>query len=462
MYIRTVLSISHALVVGIFIIAFLTIFFSLTRPPGPPPTLRTGKILSEVLESDVQGAALIEKLNKLGHKNTASLDIFDRQGNHTRLAGPPTQIEAPVFMDAILSGHTYEDRETEKIHIFWIPVDLTSEHSHVVRWEIHRTRDLFFSEVRRNIGIACGVAFLAVLAIAFILSRTLAAPIRELASLVDRFGREGYRLRSNSSGTSEVRELSRSFNRMAEFIESNTNELKSQKEQAERTESLRRQFLSDVSHNLRTPLTAIMGWNDALIEGVAEDETLYRQRIRREVQHVTRTVGRLLELSRWERAAPMLLLENIHLSELLLEVAENLQDVAEQSGVTLSFEGMNSDITIHADRQKARDVLQILLENVVEHAGRDVHATVRVEVVSERVRFVIEDNGVGLPDTFDQTDIERGASEVGRACLGLAIASRLVVAHGGELKMENRAEGGTHACFSFALGEKERDAESDV
>ena len=233
-------------------------------------------------------------------------------------------------------------------------------------------------------------------------------------------------------------------------LQINTNELKEQKEKAERTEALRRQFLSDVSHNLRTPLSAIMGWNDALIEGVAEDEVLYRNRIRREVLHVTRTVQRLLELSRWERAEPVLKFEDIPLSELLLEVAENLQDSAEQARVTLSFEGLSPHIQIRADRQKARDVFQILLENVVEHAGTDVHVSVKVADAEGSVQVRIEDNGVGLPDTFQsETDMERGASEVGRACLGLAIASRLVKAHGGDLDLSNGPEGGAVAEFSF-------------
>lgn len=410
--------------------------------------------LNDLIKANSSPVILQSELLRLGYRDTVALDIFDSEGRQTRLLGPKHSIEFPLFGDGLRrEGQMLEEHGPPGRHLSWFSLDLTGPKSHLVRLEEQRNRDKFFMHVRRNILLACGVALLAGLGLAIPLSRKLAEPIRKLAAIVDRFGREGFELRSEITGNEEIQELSQSFNRMAVYIEANTNELREQKEKAEKTEALRRQFLSDVSHNLRTPLSAIMGWNDALIEGVADDEGLYRSRIRREVLHVTKTVQRLLELSRWERAEPVLLKTDIPLSELLLEVAENLQETAEQSEVSLSFEGLSPTLTINADRQKARDVLQILLENVVEHAGRGVHATVKVEAEETRLLVRVEDNGCGLPETFHaEQDLERGASEVGRACLGLAIASRLVQAHGGQLRLTLREGGGTVCTFSFPRG----------
>lgn len=454
MRIRTLLSISHSLVIVVFILAFLLTFFTITKPPGPPPGRRSFDRISKILQSHPDSIILQAELEKIGYRDAVAVDIYDADGRQVRLLGPPERVDLPLFGDGLRQqGDLLEEYGPPGRHLSWFSIDLTGPRSHLVRIEEQRNRDKFFSHVRRNVLLASGVALLVGLGLAFPLSRKLAEPIRQLAALVDRFGREGFQLRSNVSGNEEIQELGESFNRMAEYIESNTNELREQKEKAEKTEALRRQFLSDVSHNLRTPLAAIMGWNDALIEGVADDEGLYRARIRREVLHVTKTVQRLLELSRWERAEPVLLKTDISLSELLLEVAENLQEAAEQVEVSLSFEGLSPSLTIHADRQKARDVLQILLENVVEHAGLGVHATVKVEPSDDRLQVCIEDNGCGLPETFHaEQDLERGASEVGRACLGLAIASRLVRAHGGELTLAPREGGGTLCLFSFPRG----------
>ena len=459
MKIRTLLSLSHAIVIGIFILTFLSIFFTLTKPPGPPPGMRMSGRLSGILKTCKTPEELAKATRTIGHGNLSALDIYDAQGRRKRLLGPDVELATPSFVEAIRKEGLYYREEPQRggVHVNWCPVSLDGPNSHIARMEFVRKRDEFFDKVRRNILLACGVAFMAVLFIALTLSRALAKPIRSLASLVDRYGREGYSLRSEIKGTEELAELSHSFNRMAEFIEDNTNKLRERTEEAERAEALRRQFLSDVSHNLRTPLAAIMGWNDALIDGVAEDESLYRSRIRREVVHVTKTVQRLLELSRWERSAPVLLKEDIPLSDLLLEVAETLQEAAEQADITLSFEGLSPNLTIHADRQKARDIFQILLENVVEHAGKGVHAEVSVEARSETILISVKDTGCGLPSTFQgETDIERGASEVGRACLGLAIASRLVKVHGGDLKLSNHEGGGVEATFDLPRGGDQR------
>ena len=456
MRIRTLLSLSHALVIGIFIVTFLAIFFTLTEPPGPPPGRDFAKPLADAIRSSTSDEELGRLVQQLCHGKLQRLDVFDLQGNVRHIFGPEQKIKTPSVVDEILEeDYSFlEEPDNRGIHVYWFPMDLTGSRSHAARLQFQKPLDAFFQKVRKNILASCSIAFLAVFLVALLLSKNLSDPIRRLAALVDRFGREGFGLRSQIKGTAELEELSHSFNRMAEYIEQNTNALKAQKEEAERIEASRRQFLSDVSHNLRTPLAAIMGWNDAILEGVADDEAVYRQRIRREVTNVTKTVQRLLELSRWERAKPVLLKEDLPLSDLLLEVAETLQDVAEQAEISLAFEGLSPTHTIHADRQKARDVFQILLENVVEHAGRGVEAVISVEAQEEWLNFKIEDNGKGFPPTFQgSADVERGASEVGRACLGLAICSRLVSVHGGRLELANGEEKGAVARFSFPRGQ---------
>ena len=226
MRIRTLLSLSHTLVIGIFIAVFLTIFFHLTRPPGPPPGPHSSSQVVKVLQEAKTDDQIKQGLRDLGYRDIQTLYLFDRQGGQRQVLGHEELVENPGFLEHVFTqGDIQEWSENPRGRINWLALDLEGPRSHVARLGSIHARDQFFSEVRRNIAIACIVSFFAVLLIALALSRSLARPIRELASVVDRFGREGFGLRSELKATAEVQELSESFNRMAEYIESNTNEL---------------------------------------------------------------------------------------------------------------------------------------------------------------------------------------------------------------------------------------------
>lgn len=229
--------------------------------------------------------------------------------------------------------------------------------------------------------------------------------------------------------------------------------LSEEKERVEKLEVARRDFLADVSHNLGTPLAAVLGWTDMLLGGVttqAEERRQLLTRIQRDVQYVSRTVRQLLELSRWEAAPPQLLLESFPLVEPLMEVVETLSEAAAENGTQLSLEGVNPAYRVEADRLRVREVLQILLENVVAHAGPNVTAVVRMQADDTRVRITIQDNGIGITTRRLKRLHDRFHPSGGRgAGLGLSIAHRLVEAHGGKLDIDQLTVGGTEATFAL-------------
>jgi two-component system sensor histidine kinase MtrB len=296
-------------------------------------------------------------------------------------------------------------------------------------------------------GIAC-------LAISIAVSKFVSEPVARLAEAVEKF--EGKQLiqRLQASGPPEIKELAETFNTMADRLSTNIEELRLQKEEAERSELSRRQFLGEVSHNLRTPLSAILGWTDTLLDDLAKgNETSYLKRIRRETRYVSTTIERLLDLSRWERARPMLHIESFALTEALLETAENLEEAAAEKGIELNLDFPGPPCWVEADRHRVRDLFQILLENVVEHAGKDVRVEVSVRLTDDRYWVTVTDNGVGLPESLRTG--WRGdplVAATGRASLGLAIARHLAEAHKGELRLSGGPDGvGTMATFSLPV-----------
>lgn len=309
----------------------------------------------------------------------------------------------------------------------------------------------------RDLLIAASLAGLACIAIAVALSNFISRPVARLATAVENF--EGHTPETvlATAGPPEIKELAVTFNKMAVRLTSNMEELRTKKEEAERSEASRRAFLGEVSHNLRTPLAAILGWTETLLDDLDKgNERSYLKRIRRETRYVATTIERLLDLSRWERARPMLHIEKFTLTDALLETAENLEESAAERGVELVLDLPESPCWVEADRHRVRDLFQILLENVVQHAGERVRVEVSVRLADDRYWVAVTDNGVGLPEHL-RTGWKGDPmfADTGRASLGLAIAHHLAQAHKGELVLSDGPDGqGTQASFSLPFAQE--------
>lgn len=259
----------------------------------------------------------------------------------------------------------------------------------------------------------------------------LARPVARLAAASEALGRGDLSRRVEVAGPPEMVEMARSLNRMAARLEA--------------MEKERRDFLADVSHTLRTPLAAIQGWTEALQDGLAAgEEERYLERIHRQTCYLSRAVARLLDLSRLEAGALSLRRCRFPFSEPLLQAAEAVGPGAEERGLRLVLEGPVQE-AVEGDPERVREILQALLENAVEHARQSVR--VAVALSAGRLAVEVRDDGPGLPRGVRL--FERFGSDGGGTGLGLALARRLVEAHGGRLEGVDAAGGG--ACFSFTL-----------
>jgi signal transduction histidine kinase len=268
--------------------------------------------------------------------------------------------------------------------------------------------------------------------------------VSRLAEATEALGQADLSTRVPVTGRGELAELAVRFNRMAERLEESQLRLREQKERAEHLERTRREFLADVSHNLKTPLAAIQGWTEALQDGLVpgqEPETLAR--IHRQVGFVTRTVQRLLDLSRWDSGEVALKLEELDPAEPLMEAAEALSQAAADRNIELELQGVQPGLRVRADRGRLRELMQICLENAVYHAGEGAQVQVAFEPVESRLRVTIADTGAGIaPERLSEL------TSRSRQGLGLAIAHKLAAAHGGVFELTSRPGEGTRATFS--------------
>jgi signal transduction histidine kinase len=216
-----------------------------------------------------------------------------------------------------------------------------------------------------------------------------------------------------------------------------------------------RQFVADASHELRTPLSILL----TSVEAVETDETnklssfsgQVLDDMKSEVRRMSKIVTDLLTLARADDGAANIIKVHFDVYTVIQQVIRSCQLAAEEKGLQLTFSG--SETTIFADRERINQLLLILVDNAIKYTppGGRVYAAVRMTGgVKAGINLIVEDSGIGIPDEhkaqifdrFYRVDKARSREEGGSG-LGLSIAKWIADAHGGTIKVENAAGGGS-------------------
>jgi signal transduction histidine kinase len=304
-------------------------------------------------------------------------------------------------------------------------------------------RDDVFGGIGPRIAVAAFVGIIAALILTIHLSRTIAAPLRNISRAARRVAQGNYQQRVAVSGTTEVRDLARQFNHMTEQVQAARQTL--------------RDFLINITHEFKTPLTSIHGFSGAMLDGTIDDDDGRRRAatvIEQESQRLLRLVQDLLDLSRIENGQITMRTGNFEIGELLFDVAELFERRALEAGVTLNVVPVEH-LSVVADADRVEQVLQNLVTNALNHTPPGGHVALSaIPDGRRRVRVNVADTGCGMrPDeaanVFDRF-YRAGTSADGKGHgIGLAICREIVRAHGGEIWVETEPKKG--ATFSFTL-----------
>ena len=285
---------------------------------------------------------------------------------------------------------------------------------------------------------------LGILAIGY-LSRRALSPVRALSAAVGRLGRGDLGQRVSSTSEDEIGRLGESFNRMASDLE--------------KAERQRRALLADVAHELRTPLSNIGGYVEAMCDGLVEANAENLGIVRQQVAQLTRLVEDLRLLTQAESGALKLHVQPGSANELLEQVAESFRPRAFAKGITLRCEIAETIPPVHMDHVRIRQVLYNLVENAVTHTPEGGMITLAAAMYSEnRIRVSVTDTGPGVGPEDLETIFERlhrldpSRSRVtGGAGLGLTIARRIMETHGGRIWAESKPGRGSSFLFELPL-----------
>jgi two-component system phosphate regulon sensor histidine kinase PhoR len=226
-----------------------------------------------------------------------------------------------------------------------------------------------------------------------------------------------------------------------------------------RLEAVRRDFVSNVSHELKTPLTAMRGYLEAMIEDEEMPEGLrhsFVQKAHRNTERLAAIVGDLLSLSRLESEEHELAFEPLEVGELLEVVAEDLRDLADSRRQAVVCTTPDGPLEVDADAQALGMALNNLVSNALQYSpeGEEVHVTASVE--GDQVRIDVVDRGPGIPHEEQERIFERfyrvdkaRSRKLGGTGLGLSIVRHVMAAHGGRVELES--EPGVGSRFSLLL-----------
>lgn len=297
-------------------------------------------------------------------------------------------------------------------------------------------------DYRTRLGSFVVLFAVATLILAEVLARWMSRPLRQLEAKATAFAGGDHEARVRPGGSRETRAVGEAFNTMADEIERVVDELKKE-------ERLKSRFVSDVSHELRSPLTAIRGTAETLLEGDVEDEDAQRflATIVREAERLSRLADDLLALQRIEGATGELPVRRVELADVVRGAMESLEHLTSQRDVRVEVDGEAPAVLGDPDR------LQQVIGNLIDNASRHMPGggTVRVGLAREDAFAVVTvtDEGPGiaedaLPHVFDRfyRAQESRDRSTGGAGLGLAIVKAIVDRHAGSITAENVPEGG--------------------
>lgn len=287
---------------------------------------------------------------------------------------------------------------------------------------------IFAAFIAMAISIVVGVLF----------SRALVAPIRRITNTAKALKEGDYSARTGMKGTDEIARLGNMFDAMADSVEQNR--------------KLERRLVTDVAHELRTPLMAIQSTVEAMIDGVFEPDAERLETLNSEVRRLSRLVDALLKLSRLESRTKPIERQKVDLTEMLSAVVATHQAYINEEGLNLEFE-YDPHVYVYGDADLLRQATANLISNAVRYTPEGGTITITARKGELMGQISVRDTGIGLTpeeakmvfQRFWRADSGR-ARATGGLGVGLSVVKEIVDQHNGWVRVEGRPNEG--ACFT--------------
>jgi signal transduction histidine kinase len=299
--------------------------------------------------------------------------------------------------------------------------------------------NVFSDEFMPVVVLGGGTALLLSLVVAFLVSGWIANPLQKVVNAAR--GMPSAEVKPlEAMGPYEVQELTRAFNSMMARVQA------SQKSQ--------REFVANVSHEMKTPLTSIQGFSQALLDGTAdtkESQQKAAQVIYNESERMHRMVLDLLDLAKLDAGTADMKMSPVNIRALLNAIAEKFTPQSQRAGATIELDLPEDLPSLVADGDRMAQVFTNLTDNALKFTPPGGTVTLSAFIELDKMHITVRDTGAGIPEEdiphifqrFYQADPARKGGEAHGAGLGLAIAHEIVAAHSGRISVRSRVGAGT-------------------
>ena len=424
---------------------------------------RTAEYLvnSETMPQGAELDALNTKLEIIGESAEAYLFFTDGQGNVLIASDPDTLTTTTVPLDICRRANAVADPDADHYHAFSDLGGALTEKSYIAVVQTIDDQSLFsgwlflcssgaqFTDFKQqfwsNFLMSACVMLLCASVLTRLLMRQLTDPLQKVTDAAQRFGGGDLSVRVEGvEGDGEVADLARTFNQMAENIQSNDNS--------------RGQFMGNIAHELRTPMTTIKGFVDGILDGTIppDMQNHYLQLVSEETGRLARLIQNMLDLSKLESGEYQVNARMFNIWETLTGVALSAEQRINDGMIDLEGLTMDEKVLVYADPDLIHQVAYNILDNAIKFTPAGGTIKFHVEKLGPEVEISIWNSGQGispeaLPYVFQRfykEDRSRGLHARG-AGLGLNICKVLVNLSGGQIRVESQQ--GEWCQFVFTL-----------
>ena len=390
-----------------------------------------------IYSSAREGDSLLSRIQDgfIGNKNIDSKDILYKSENYTiilhRIAQKSSFIEAFGYCS-----------DNQTMVIMSTPVASLKESVNI------SNKFLVYIAI---------IGFIITIIITFIIAKMITKPILLLADISNKMGKLDFTAKYTGNRSDEIQTLGQNMNYMSDRLEKAINELQKANEllkedikRKEAIDEMRRDFIANVSHELKTPIALIQGYAEGLNEGLCEDEEsrkYYTEVIMDESEKMNKMVKQLLTLSSLESGNSILNKEKFNITALISNILGSISILIGEKNVNIIFDS-NKEIYVYADEFKIEEVITNYISNAIHHVKDFGEIKITVDDDGKNIIFRVYNTGNPIPkedlgnvwEKFFKVD-KAHSRAYGGSGIGLSIVKAIVEAHNGNVDVRNINDG---------------------